>query len=131
MTLTFPILTVSESNRRQHWGSRARRARQQRRTMYLYLRAARWPPLPLPLTVVLTRLAPRGLDYDNLVTSCKALTDGVSDWIAGTYLAGNDRQDGLTWLYAQRYGGMRVYAVEVTICTHTEGDDDATTHTAP
>ena len=66
--------------------------------------------LELPLTVVLTRVAPRRLDGDNLQSGFKAGRDGVADWL------GVDDGNGLIdWQYAQRAAGPKVYKVEIEV----------------
>lgn len=54
---------------------------------------------------------------DNLPASLKAIRDGVSDWLAGSYGEGEDRQPGLTWRYAQQRGKPHEYAVLITLDT--------------
>ena len=132
MTLRIPLRTVSESNQREHWARRAKRAKAQRSTIYYALRAA-WCMLPetpyplyLPTVATLTRIAPRALDSGNLESSLKAVQDGVADWLVGGYGKGQDRQPGLRWRYAQRRGGPREYAVEISV-TCEEGEDHAST----
>jgi len=66
----------------------------------------------LPATVVLTRVAPRKLDGDNLQSGFKAVRDGVADWL------GVDDGNGLIdWQYAQRSGKAGEYAVEIEVIT--------------
>ena len=106
----------SEANIREHWAATYRRTQDHRYRTYIELRATGWGPPPLPLVITLTRVAPSGLDAgDNLPASAKACRDGVSDWLAGGYLQGQDRQKGLEWRYAQRRGGVREYGVEIYI----------------
>jgi hypothetical protein len=64
----------------------------------------------LPATVVLTRVAPRRLDGDNLQSGFKAVRDGVADWL------GVDDGNGLVdWQYVQRSGKPGEYAVEIEV----------------
>lgn len=63
------------------------------------------------LQVTLTRVAPRALDgHDNLPHSMKPIVDGIAD-----ALGINDRDPRVSWLYAQRRGEVREYAVELRI----------------
>lgn len=118
MQCILPIRTVSEQNVREHWRARSRRARAQRYETFTRL-ALGWPRRPpLPLTITLTRIAPRALDADAVPGSMKHVTDGVSDWLAGAYQGGQDRLMGLTWQYAQRRGAVREYGVEIFIASH-------------
>lgn len=121
MDITLPIRTISESNHREHWAQRARRAQQQRSEVYLTLRAA-WgapPQAPYsmygPILVLLTRLAPRAFDQGNLEASLKHIQDGVADWLAGAYGQGQDRQEGLLWRYRQQRGAPKTYAVVIWV----------------
>lgn len=121
MLTSIPIRTISESNQREHWSRRHRRARAQRREIYLHLRAT-WcapPQTPYttfgPITITLIRIAPRQLDSGNLEASFKGIQDGVADWLGGGFGLGQDRQPGLSWRYSQRCGGTREYAVEIVV----------------
>lgn len=111
----LPLRLVSEANQREHWRVRNRRRVEQRHAAYMWLR--HWMPTapPLPLTITLTRVAPRELDSDNLVACFKAVQDGATDWLCGKPFAGEDRQAGLTWQYAQRRGKPKEYAVAIAV----------------
>ena len=104
---------VSVANLRLHWAVKAKLARDQRtRTRMSLNAAAQSSGLELPLTVVLTRVAPRRLDGDNLQSGFKAVRDGVADWL------GVDDGNGLIdWQYAQRSAGPKVYKVEIEVIT--------------
>lgn len=114
--ITIPMRLVSEANQREHWAQKQRRVRAQREEVYLRLWRSPHRRPTLPCTITITRIAPRMLDgHDNLSGSAKAVVDGMSDWLAGAYGTGEDRQVGLTWRYAQRPGKPKEYAVEITI----------------
>ena len=77
------------------------------------MREASTPPRLLdPIVVTLTRIAPRLLDVgDNLSGgSLKSLRDGIADWLG---VPDNDPR--VTWLYDQRKGEPKKYAVEVEV----------------
>lgn len=95
-------------NARGHWAPRAARAKRHRQTTHWALLTSVKPALPC--TVILTRIAPRELDGDNLQASLKATRDGVADW-----LGVDDRDARVTWRYGQRRGTSKRYAVEVRI----------------
>lgn len=119
--LTFPRMhLVSEANQREHWSVKHRRAKEQRYTVYYNLRCTYWSLPQLPCIITLTRIAPRALDTDNLVSSFKACQDGVADWLAGAEGQGQDRLEGLTWHYDQQPGKPREYGLLITIeeCSH-------------
>ena len=66
--------------------------------------------IALPVRVTLTRVAPLALDGDNAQASLKATRDGVAD-----ALGIDDRTPLVQWVYLQRRGKVREYAVEVVI----------------
>lgn len=103
---------VSVANMRLHWAVKAKLVRDQRtRTRMSLAAVAEFSGAEmLPVTVVLTRIAPRRLDGDNLQSGFKAVRDGVADWL------GVDDGNGLIdWQYAQRSGRPGEYAVEVEV----------------
>ncbi len=105
----LPLRIVSTANLREHWTARGRRSATHRHTARLALRQHQVPNSG-PLTITLTRIAPRNLDSDNLAISFKAVRDGVAD-----FLGVDDGHKSLTWLYDQRKGKPGQYAAEVTI----------------
>ena len=103
---------VSVANMRLHWAIKAKLAKDQRTRTRMSLSAAAQSSGAemLPVTVVLTRVAPRRLDGDNLQSGFKAVRDGVADWL------GVDDGNGLIdWQYAQRSGRPGEYAVEIEV----------------
>lgn len=102
-----PVKIVSVANLREPWQAKHRRSKEHRE-------AARWafvgikPPL-LPLVITITRVGGRKLDDDNLISGCKALRDGIADW-----LFIDDGSDKLTWRYEQRKEPNAAYA-EITV----------------
>lgn len=73
------IKITSEANTRGHWSGGAARSADQRRAGFRALLGAR--PVVAPVIVLLTRMAPRQLDSDNLARGFKAVRDGVADWL--------------------------------------------------
>lgn len=116
----LPLRLVSESNESRHWRWRWKRRKLQRETTYWWLR--QWCPQPpaLPLTITLTRISPRQLDSDNLCGSLKVVQDACADWLDNAPGKGQDRQPGLVWVYQQRRGKVREYAVEIAIAPGAE-----------
>lgn len=111
--LHLPIRTVSEANQRDHWTKKARRAKDQRGTTALVVRAElrrKRVSIGSGLVVTLCRVAPGTLDDDNLRGACKGPRDGVAD-----ALGINDRDPRVTWEYQQRRGRAGEYAVLVMI----------------
>lgn len=116
-TCTIPLRLQSAANLREHWAAKHRRVQKERQTVWLTLRAS-WgllaSPWQAPVLITITRLAPRAathpLDGDNLQAACKATRDAVAQW-----LNIDDGDSILTWVYAQRPGKPKEYAVEITI----------------
>jgi len=102
---------VSVANVRMHWAVKAKLAKDHRRKAYSALCAVAAPPVP-PCTIVLTRVAPRALDGDNLQSGFKAVRDGVADW-----LGLDDGHQLLDWQYRQRSGEAKQYKVEIEVIT--------------
>lgn len=113
LQVKLPIRTVSTTNQRWNWRARNRMAKAQRTPVGLVVKAmlAR-DPQRLPVYVTLVRIAPRQLDDDNLRGALKSIRDGVADAFGL-----DDRDSSLRWLYDQRPGGVREYAVEISIVT--------------
>ena len=109
MRIEIPVRTESEANVHDSWRARWRRARSQRGAAYFMLRGSALETA-LPCAVLLTRIAPRALDDDNLRGALKAVRDGIADWL-GT----DDADPRVFWVYGQRRGGAGVYAVSVEI----------------
>jgi hypothetical protein len=108
------VRTQSEANVRQHWATKARRAKKQRQRVDLaWLSVYRTfdKMREKPVAVLLTRVAPRELDDDNLRGALKAVRDQVTVRLGFK----NDRDPRLVWNYAQRHGAVREYAVEIEL----------------
>lgn len=117
LTINLPLATVSEANKREHWGKTYNRRKKQRSDTYYACRSESKPPQP-PLTVKLTRISPRRLDEgDNLPMSMKAVRDGIADW-----LGIDDGSDKIKWLYGQKKGVPKERAVLIEIWPVTDED---------
>ena len=105
---------VSVANMRLHWAAKAKLTRDQRTRTRLSLAAVAqsFGVEGLPVTGVLTRIAPRRLDGDNLQSGFKAVRDGVADW-----LGVDDGSSLVDWQYFQRSGKAGEYAVEIEVIT--------------
>ena len=114
ITVTINVRTVSEANVRCHWRLRAARTKAHRLQAWAELRVAdKEPRLLGPVTVTLTRIAPRPLDsHDNLRASLKAAVDGVADWLG---VKDNDAR--VSWAYAQERGAPKTYAVRIEVAS--------------
>lgn len=111
ITVTIPMRLVSVANMREHWATKATRAKSQRILAWAELKAAdKAPRLLGPVIVTMTRIAPRSLDDDNLRASLKAVRDGVADW-----LQVNDNDSRVRWEYGQERGKPKTYAVRIEV----------------
>ena len=107
-TLQIPMRLPSAANLREHWAAKHRRVKQERVTVGWLLRAR--PRPTLPVTVTLTRIAPRAFDDDNLRGAFKGIRDEVARW-----LGVDDADPRVTWAYEQRRSGVREYHVLITV----------------
>lgn len=112
------IQLVSVANLREHWATRAGRNKRHRiaahrATAYELASIQSWArPLDVskPMTITITRIAPRKLDSDNLASSAKAVRDGIAE-----ALGIDDGSELVTWLYAQTKRFPREYGCQVRI----------------
>jgi hypothetical protein len=105
----LPVRTMSEANVREHFAKKAKRARHQRSVAAGVCGVELQRPT-LPCVVRLVRVSPRPLDTDNLQRSCKAVRDGIADW-----LGVDDRDPRVHYLYDQEKGAPKHYAVRVEV----------------
>lgn len=111
ISCTIPMRVPSRANlEKSHW-QRAALVSQQRKAVLGTL--GHLPAPELPVTVRLTRIAPRRLDtLDNVAMSLKATKDAVASW-----LGADDADERITWLRCgqrkdpqrrPRYQGVRI-----------------------
>lgn len=113
MKFTIPLRIRNPLNGSQgHWAVKAKRRKKERADMYVLCGACwtngEWPKLPV--TVLLTRIAPRKFDTDGLAAAFKSVRDGIAD-----RLGIDDGSDKIIWQYAQRRGKPKEYAVEIEV----------------
>jgi hypothetical protein len=96
MRAIIPITIQSTANLREHWATRARRAKNHRAaTLMILSRHIR--PQADRYVVTITRIGWGKMDSDNLAGGCKAARDGIADW-----LGIDDGSERIEWRYAQR-----------------------------
>lgn len=104
----------SEANKRGHWTKGAKRAASTRGAVTMAMRCRAMVPgltLDKGVAVTITRIAPRPLDDDNNARACKAVRDGIADW-----LGIDDRDERVSWRYEQRKDQRaHYYGVEIRI----------------
>lgn len=77
---TIPIITVSEANSSEFWKVKSDRHKQQQ--FFIKLSYKKYvKKIILPCSITLTRLSPRLLDEDNLVSAFKYIRDEISECI--------------------------------------------------
>jgi hypothetical protein len=92
ISLVVPLLTISEANTAEHWTKSSARHKKQKQIIKLhYLQVKQHVSLPCHIHIV--RLAPRRLDYDNLVISNKYLVDSICEELTGNYIPGQADSD--------------------------------------
>jgi hypothetical protein len=108
--VTIPIQLVSEANSRDHHMAKHRRVKSQRKAVWAMLFNELIREVE-KYRVTLTRIAPRLLDTDNRNSSMKAVRDETAKWL------GRDDapSSGIEWVYDQRKGEPRQYAVEIEV----------------
>ncbi len=74
--LQLALKTVSEANISEHWSKSGRRHRQQQQFISKLFLLER-PEMPLPCVILMVRLSPYQLDYDNLVMAFKWIKDQI------------------------------------------------------
>ena len=110
----IPVRTVSEANRsNEHWTVKHKRHNAQK----LQVRSAfneHMPKFAFPCHVKMTRISPRKLDFDNLVSSFKWVRDEVGAKLTGNYIPGRgDGDERITWEYCQEKGNPQAIRLEI------------------
>ena len=114
----------SEQNLNEHWSKKAKRHKAQQKAVQRAL-------LPFKqelqcnfikiqptnkLLIVLNRIAPRKMDYDNLIYSFKWVKDAVCDLINPGLAKGRADDDSrFSFQYDQKRGNVNQYAVQLQI----------------
>ena len=113
MIVELPIRIVSEANLREHWSKKSSRHKKQGLIIRNALHSHR---IALPCVVTLTRVAPRQLDEDNLMTALKYARDTVADIIIPGLAKGRaDGDSRIEWRYGQEKGKPKYYALKIEV----------------
>lgn len=116
-SVTLPIRLYSEANIACHWTEPYKRKREARRL----LRSV-WNVSPIrntkpPVEITFVRIAPRTLDYDNLLYAFKSIRDVVSDLMLPGLRPGQaDGSDQLKFHYEQEKSkeyGIRIEVIPI------------------
>lgn len=106
---------ILSPNRVNHWRQlHTLKKKHQKLINALYL--AEKPKLSTPASITLTRIAPRELDYDNLVMGFKNIRDIVASLFFPEKAAGHaDASKDFTFIYLQKKGNPKQYAINILI----------------
>lgn len=111
----LPLKTVSEANSTEHWTAKRKRHKTQQAIVRMKL-FEKNPDIKLPCLIELVRIAPRNLDYDNLVSSFKWIVDSLCDSIIPGLSAGRaDSNPNIHIDYFQKKGKPKEYAIQIKI----------------
>lgn len=113
--LILPIETVSESNCSEHWRKKHERHRKQKAQIVIAFHQLKINA-KMPCAIRLSRMSPRVLDSDNLVSSLKWIRDAIAEQITGIKIAGRaDDHPGIIFEYDQERSpakGVRIFIYE-------------------
>lgn len=112
--IRIPIRLVSESNCSQHWTKKSKRHRTHKMLVNAFL--DQHCPIALPCVVILTRYAPRYLDWeDNLPMAFKWVKDAIAQHILGGLPGQKDSDARITWKYNQEKTEDKEYYITIQI----------------
>jgi hypothetical protein len=118
VTIIIPIKLANEANSNEHWTKKAKRHKMQKFLVTQFLKSEDMPPGP-PWNIILTRIAPKVFDDDNLQMAFKWVRDAVSEYLLDEAKAGhadNDRR--LTWKYKHEKGNIQEHKIKVEIISN-------------
>lgn len=108
----IPLATISEANTFEHWSDRHRRHKKQKAIVKLTVPTQAYP---MPCTIQLTRISPRNLDDDNLVSAFKHIRDAIAEKINPGLAPGRaDDDQRITWEYSQEKGPPKQQGIRVS-----------------
>lgn len=111
----IPYKLPSEANLSDHWTKKMKRKKKLQGLLLAYLPDLK--QIKLPCEIILTRISPRSLDYDNLVYAFKPCLDKVCSLLIPGLAPG--RADGdpriKNIIYKQEKGNKKEYAIKIEI----------------
>lgn len=115
MICEIPIKIESVANKREHWSEKYKREKTQKLAIKLNIKVL-ISGVVLPVKIKLIRVAPRFLDYDNLVSACKHIVDVLADMLKPGLAPGRaDSDKDMTFVYEQRKGIPKEYKLVIEI----------------
>lgn len=113
VTIYALIKIISEANCRQRW--QVKNARKKHHLKILDQATPKILPV-LPAKIILTRVSPRKLDFDNLVYAMKYYRDFIADkLLPGLQIGRADDSELMIFEYCQRKGDKNEYALQIDI----------------
>lgn len=119
--IIVPIQTYSEQNLNEHWSKKAKRHRNQQNIIHIALLPYRSQLLNVKhisskIVIALTRIAPRKMDYDNMIYSFKWIVDQICEIINPGLAKGRaDDDTRISFKYDQKKGNVGQYAIQLQI----------------
>jgi hypothetical protein len=109
--ITLPF-RLRSPNVKVHWTIAYKKAKPQLQALRYMLKARVMPSLPV--RVILTRVGPKKLDFDNLVFAFKPFRDEIADFLIPGLASGQaDSSDEINWIYRQEI--MKNYEIQIII----------------
>ena len=113
--IIVPIRLSSTANIREHWAKTYKRSKKQKLAIRSAWKTCVKGSIRLPVAITLIRVAPRTLDYDNLVSAFKCIADAISDCIKPGLAPGQaDRKD-IFFSYDQIKSTKKRYSIIIEI----------------
>lgn len=123
-SIEMPIVVVSEANARECWQKKYARAKKQKKDAAICCMAIpvsnkikQYAREKCKFEIELTRCASRKFDSDNLVSSFKAVRDGIADW-----LGINDGSDRIEWRYSQIKSAKKYSIMTISVLRTVSGE---------
>lgn len=111
----LPIKLISEANNTDHWTKKRTRNKHIEKIIWWKWNDSQ-QDIQLPCQIILTRIAPRELDYDNLIHAFKHIRDSIANIIHPNLAPGQaDSKKDISWDYKQEKGKPKEYAVMIEI----------------
>lgn len=114
--ISVPGWKFSSPNVKKHWTVSAKENDKKNIVLRAFLKEIEPLDKMEMMAVKMIRIAPRELDDDNFIASCKALRDCIADYLVPGLAPGRADNDWrLTFYYSQRKGAVGEYALEIEL----------------
>jgi hypothetical protein len=110
----LPLKIETAANKWEHWTKS--RLRKKNYLQCLFTIRPEVIQIQPPVVISLTRIAPRALDYDNLLHAFKSIRDDITKWIFPDKPRGQgDERCGIEFIYSQEKGEPKQYAIRIDV----------------